>query len=112
MDAGADLAVGSYAPVGLTARSGFSGTLADAAKGPLLACNPAFDMIFVSAAPWAITTTVTRKADVTTPACGTTCNSLKTGPGDTGVFTLSTTGWTTPATTDSIPVPWNLEYSF
>lgn len=110
MDAGADLAVGSYAPVGLTARSGYSGTLADAAKGPLLACNPAFDMIFVSAAPWAITTTVTRKADVAD--CGTACNSAKTGPGDTGVFTLSTTGWTTPATTDSIPVPWNLEYSF
>jgi len=31
MDAGADLAVGSYAPVGLTARSGYSGTLAEAA---------------------------------------------------------------------------------
>jgi len=45
----------------------------------MLGSNPAFDMVFVSAAALGFTTAVTRVADATDPACvGTACNSAKT----------------------------------
>jgi hypothetical protein len=73
---GGALTVGSYAPIAITTRSGLDGTTIT--TGPMLGCNPAFDMVFVSAAPLTFTTTTTRVADATTPACvDLACNSKK-----------------------------------
>jgi len=77
MAAGGALAIGSYAPIAITTRSGYD---ASVTTGPMIGCNPVFDMVFVIAAPLGFTTATTRVADVTTPtACvGTACNSKKT----------------------------------
>jgi hypothetical protein len=70
------LAIGSYAPIAITTRSGLDGTAVT--TGPMLGSNPAFDMVFVSAAPVGFTTSTSRVADATSPACvGTACNSAK-----------------------------------
>jgi hypothetical protein len=79
MSGGGALPIGSYAPISITTRSGHDGTIVF--SGPMLGCNPAFDMVFVSAAPLGFTTTVTRVADITTPAASAcvalACNSKK-----------------------------------
>lgn len=75
MAAGGSLAVGSYAPIGITTRSGYD---ASVTTGPQLGSNPVFDMVFVIAAPMGLTTATTRVADATSPACvGDACNSKK-----------------------------------
>lgn len=72
---GTNLAVGSYAPIAITTRSGYDSSVS---TGPLLGSNPVFDMAFVMAAPLGLTTSVTRVADATDPACvGAACNSAK-----------------------------------
>jgi hypothetical protein len=44
----------------------------------MLGSNPAFDMVFVSAAALGFTTATTRVADATSPACvALACNSKK-----------------------------------
>lgn len=76
MSGGGVLAVGSYAPIAITTRSGLDST--NVGTGPMLGSNPAFDMVFVSAGALGFTTAVTRVADATSPACvGTACNSAK-----------------------------------
>jgi hypothetical protein len=76
MSGGGALDIGSYAPISITTRSGHDGTATF--SGPMLGSNPAFDMVFVSAAPLKFSTTVTRVADATTPACVLlACNSKK-----------------------------------
>jgi len=73
MSGGGSLAEGSYAPIAITTRSGYD---ASVTTGPMLGCNPAFDMVFVIGAPLGFTTTTTRTADVT--GCVTVaCNSKK-----------------------------------
>jgi hypothetical protein len=70
------LAIGSYAPIAITTRSGLDGVAVT--TGPMLGCNPAFDMVFVSAAPIAFTTTTSLVPDATDPACVLlACNSKK-----------------------------------
>jgi hypothetical protein len=72
---GTNLAIGSYAPIAVSTRSGYD---ASVTTGPLLGSNPVFDMVFVMAGPLGVTTSVTRVADATDPACvGTACNSAK-----------------------------------
>jgi len=74
MIGGGALAVGSYAPIAITTRSGYDGATVTA--GPMLGCNPAFDMVFVIAGPLGLTTATTRTADAT--GCVTTaCNAAK-----------------------------------
>jgi len=56
-------------------RSGYD---ASVTTGPMLGSNPAFDMVFVIAAPLGFTTATSRVADATSPACvGNACNSKK-----------------------------------
>jgi hypothetical protein len=74
MSGGGALPIGSYAPISITTRSGHDGTIVF--SGPMLGCNPAFDMVFVIAAPLGFTTTTTRIADAT-GCVGTACNSKK-----------------------------------
>lgn len=76
MSGGGVLAIGSYAPIAITTRSGLDGTAVT--TGPMLGSNPAFDMVFVSAAALGFTTATTRVADATSPACvALACNSKK-----------------------------------
>jgi hypothetical protein len=76
MSGGGILAIGSYAPISITTRSGLDALAVT--TGPLLGSNPAFDMVFVSAKPLGFTTTTSRVADATSPACvALACNSKK-----------------------------------
>jgi hypothetical protein len=70
-------------------------------------------MVFVMAGPLGLTTSVTRTADATDPACdGAACNSAKVKPGDTGSFIFKLGTWTDTTATTTIPVPYNIEFSF